>query len=65
MSRQQKMSTDRYFIVILLFLNELSSNLVQEFKITSLFIVEAQKLLFFVIYYKPDNFLVIFTSNTC
>ena len=43
-------------IVISLFLNELSSNLVQEVKIRNLFISVAQKLIFFIIRYKQENF---------
>ena len=38
------------FIVILLFANELSSNLVQEVKIRSWFLFVTEKLLFFIIY---------------
>ena len=51
---------NRNFIVISLFLNELSSNLEQEVKIGSLFTFIAQKLLFFIIYYKRDNFYLVF-----
>ena len=47
-------------IVISLFLNELSSNLEQEVKIGSLFTFIAQKLLFFIIYYKRDYFYLVF-----
>ena len=51
---------NRNFIVILLLLNELSSNLIQQFKIRRLFIVASKKLPFFVIYYKADNFYSVF-----
>ena len=44
------------FIVVLLSLNDISSNLVQEIKIRSVFIFIAQKLIFFIICYKRENF---------
>ena len=50
------MSVISNFIVISLFLNELSSNLVKKVKIRSLFIYIAQKLIFFIICYKRENF---------
>ena len=55
-SRQPKMSVISNLIVISLFLHELSSNLVQEVKIRSLFISIAQKLIFFIIWCKRESF---------
>ena len=49
------MSVISNFIVILLFLNALRSNLAPEAKIRSLFIFIAQKVIFVIIYYKKDN----------
>ena len=51
-SQQPKMSVISNFIVISLFL----SNVVQEVKIRSLFISTAQKLIFFIICCKGENF---------
>ena len=56
LSRQPKMSVISNFIVISLFLNELSSNLVKKVKIRRLFIYIAQNLSFFIICYKRENF---------
>ena len=50
------MSVISNFIVISLFLNELSSNLVEDVKIRRLFISIAQKLIFFIICHKRENF---------
>ena len=54
------MSVISNFIVISLFLNELSSNLVQKVKIRSLSIYIAQKLIFFIICYKRKTLTQIF-----
>ena len=59
LSRQPKMSVISNFIVISLFLNEVSSNLVQEVKklkgkkTANIYI--AQKLIFFIICYKREK----------
>ena len=54
--QQPKMSVIDNLIAISLFVNELSSNLVQEVKIRNLFIPIAQKLTLFIICCKRENF---------
>ena len=58
LSRQSEMSVISNFIVISLFLNELSSNLVQEIKIKRKEIRKkyiAQNLIFFISFYKREK----------
>ena len=55
-SQQLKMFVISNVIVISSFLNESSSDLVEEVKIISLFIFIAQKLIVFIICYKRENF---------
>ena len=50
------------FIVIPMFLKEISTTLVQEVKIGSLFTFVAQKQLSFIIYYKSDNLYSVFAQ---
>ena len=56
LSRQPKMSVNSKFVVISLFLNELSSNLVEEIKIGSLFIFIAKKTNFLNYLSQAKNF---------
>ena len=51
-----KISVISNMIVISLFLNDLSSNLILEVKIKSLFISIAQKLIFFIICFRQESF---------
>ena len=55
-SQQPKMSVIGDFIVVSLVLNEFRSNLVKEVKIRSLFTYIAQKVVFFIVCCKQENF---------
>ena len=53
-------NTSRQSVVISFFLSEVSSNVVHDVKIRSLFISMAGKLIFFTICYKRDSFDLVF-----